>query len=169
MYQQKNLPAVLMTIDIMRDMDWKISDEQLLIGLANTKRMTGLQGRWQILGYNPLTVADTAHNADGIAEVVYQLTRTPYEKLHFVLGVVNDKDLSSILSLLPDTADYYFAKADIPRALDEKELAQAAERFNLKGSVYSSVEKAFNVARSRAGINDMVFVGGSTFVVAEIL
>lgn len=169
MYQQKNLPAVLKTVEIMRDMDWVISDEQLLIGLANTKRMTGLQGRWQILGYSPLIVADTAHNAHGMTEVVKQLAQISYEKLHFVLGVVNDKDIDSILRLLPDTAEYYFTKADIPRALDERELAQAAEQYNLQGSAYSSVEKAFNIARNRAGIKDMVFVGGSTFVVAEIL
>lgn len=169
MYQQKNLPAVLKCVDVLRDMDWKISDDHLLYALANAKRMTGLQGRWQILGYNPLTVADTAHNAEGMAEVVKQLEQTPFEKLHFVLGVVNDKDVSRMLSLLPPSADYYFTRADIPRALDEKDLAHLAEAYNLSGSVYSTVEKAFNAARNRAANGDMIFVGGSNFTVAEIL
>lgn len=169
MYQQKNLPAVLKAIDLLRHMDWDISDEHLLNGLANAKRMTGLQGRWQIMGYNPLLVCDTAHNAEGMAEVVRQIEQTPFENLHIIIGVVGDKDVAKMLSLLPDTAEYYFTRADIPRALDEKELARLAGQFNLKGSVYSSVEKAFNAARTKAGANDMVFVGGSTFVVAEIL
>ncbi len=169
MYQQKNLPAVLKTIELLRQMDWEISDELLLNGLANAKRMTGLQGRWQVLGYNPFMVADTAHNAEGMTEVVKQINQTPFEKLHFVLGVVTDKDAGRILRLLPDSAEYYFTRADIPRAMDERELARMAGQFNLKGTVYSSVEKAFNTARNRAGANDMIFVGGSTFVVAEIL
>lgn len=169
MYQQKNLPAVLKTVELLREMHWDISDEHLLDGLANAKRMTGLQGRWQIIGYNPLMVCDTVHNAEGMAEVVKQIMQTPFERLHFVIGVVSDKDTGKILSLLPDAAEYYFTRADIPRAMDEKELARLAGQFNLKGSVYSSVEKAFNAARSRAGANDMVFVGGSNFVVAEIL
>lgn len=169
MYQQKNLPAVLKTVELLRQMDWEISDEHLLNGLANAKRMTGLQGRWQILGYNPLTVCDTVHNAEGMAEVVKQIMQTPFEKLHFVIGVVSDKDAGKILSLLPDAAEYYFTRADIPRAMDEKELSRLAGQFNLKGTVHSTVEKAFNAARSRAGANDMVFVGGSNFVVAEIL
>ncbi len=169
MYQQKNLPAVLKTVELLREMHWEISDEHLLNGLANAKRMTGLQGRWQILGYNPLMVCDTVHNAEGMAEVVKQIMQTPFERLHFVIGVVSDKDTGKILSLLPDAAEYYFTRADIPRAMDEKELARLAGQFNLKGAVFSSVEKAFNAARSRAGANDMVFVGGSNFVVAEIL
>ncbi len=169
MYQQKNLPAVLKTVEVLRHMDWKISDEHLLNGLANAKRMTGLQGRWQILGYNPLLVCDTAHNAEGMIEIVKQIEQTPFEKLHVVLGIVSDKDARKMLSLLPVTAEYYFTRADIPRAMDEKELAMIAGQFNLKGTVFSSVERAFNTARNRAGANDMVFVGGSTFVVAEIL
>ena len=169
MYQQKNLPAVLKTVELLRQMDWEISDEHLLNGLANAKRMTGLQGRWQILGYNPLLVCDTVHNAEGMSEVVKQIMQTPFERLHFVIGIVSDKDAGKLLSLLPDSAEYYFTRADIPRAMDEKELARLAGQFNLHGTVYSSVEKAFNVARNRAGANDMVFVGGSNFVVAEIL
>ena len=169
LYQQKNLPAVLKTVELLQQMDWNISDEHVLNGLANAKRMTGLQGRWQILGYNPLTVADTAHNAEGMAEVVEQIKQTAFRKLHIVIGVVSDKDVGKMLSLLPDSAEYYFTRADIPRALDERELSRLAERFNLKGSVYPTVEKAYNSAKNHAEINDMIFIGGSTFVVAEIL
>jgi len=169
MYQQKNVAAVLKSVDLLRQMDWEISDESLLKGLANVKKMTGLMGRWQILGYNPLLVCDTAHNAEGISEVVYQMQQTPHEKLHIVLGVVKDKDPGNLLGLLPADAEYYFTRADIPRAMDEKELAKMAKRFGLKGITFPTVEKAYDTARKRAGKNDMVFVGGSTFVVAEIL
>ena len=168
-YQQKNLPAVLKAIELLKKMGWEIKEENLFHGLANAKRMTGLQGRWQILGYNPLLVCDTAHNAEGLTEVVSQLNQTPYEKLHIVFGMVNDKDAGKMLSLLPQDAVYYFTQADIPRALDEKELARLAAGFGLTGTTFSSVSKAFDAARNNAGKNDLVFVGGSTFVVAEIL
>lgn len=168
-YQQLNLPAVLKTVELLRDMGWEISEEDLLRGLANARKMTGLMGRWQVLGYNPLLVCDTAHNAEGMELVVQQITQTPYEKLHFVLGLVKDKDPEKLLALLPKEAAYYFTKASIPRAMDEKQLARLAADFGLTGLSYSSVLKAFDTARSRAGKNDMVFVGGSTFVVAEIL
>jgi len=169
MYQQLNLPAVLKTVELLRHMGWDISEENVLRGLANAKKMTGLMGRWQVLGYNPLLVCDTAHNAEGMKEVVLQMKQTPYEKLHIVLGLVKDKDPKKLLELLPADAEYYFTKADIPRAMEEKELAGIAAEFGIYGSTYSSVSKAFDVARSRAGKNDMVFAGGSTFVVAEIL
>jgi dihydrofolate synthase / folylpolyglutamate synthase len=169
MYQQLNLPAVLKTVELLRDMGWEISEEDLLHGLANARKMTGLMGRWQVLGYNPLLVCDTAHNAEGMKEVVNQMKQTPYDKLHIILGLVKDKDPEKLLELLPVNAEYYFTKADIPRALEEKELARIAAEFGLNGSIFSSVSKAFDVARSIAGKNDMVFVGGSTFVVAEIL
>lgn len=168
-YQQLNLPAVLKTVELLREMGWEITDKDLLRGLANARKMTGLMGRWQVLGYNPLLVCDTAHNAEGMELVVQQITQTPYEKLHFVLGLVKDKDPEKLLALLPKEAAYYFTKASIPRAMDEKQLARLAADFGLTGLSYSSVLKAFDTARSRAGKNDMVFVGGSTFVVAEIL
>jgi dihydrofolate synthase / folylpolyglutamate synthase len=169
MYQQLNLPAVLKTVELLRDMGWKIPEEDMVRGLANAKKMTGIMGRWQVLGYNPLLVCDTAHNADGMREVVLQMNQTPYEKLHVILGLVKDKNPEKLLKLLPADAEYYFTKADIPRAMEEKELAGIAAEFGLSGLTFSSVSKAFDVARSRAGKNDMVFVGGSTFVVAEIL
>jgi dihydrofolate synthase / folylpolyglutamate synthase len=120
-YQQKNLPAVLKAVELFRQMGWEISEENVLQGLANAKRMTGLMGRWQILGYNPLLVCDTAHNAEGLTEVVAQFNQTPYENLHIVFGMVNDKDAGKMLRLLPQRdAVYYFTRADIPRAMDEK-------------------------------------------------
>jgi dihydrofolate synthase / folylpolyglutamate synthase len=169
MYQQKNVPAVLKTVELLQQMGWEISEDNILSGFAYAKKITGLQGRWQILGYNPLVVCDVAHNPDGIAEVIRQIEQTPHKHLHMVIGFVNDKDISGILKLLPADAIYYFASADIPRALDERELARYAAEFGLTGSAYSSVEKAFDIAISRAESNDLVFVGGSTFVVAEIL
>ncbi len=169
MYQKRNLPAVLKTVELLQDMGWEIPEESLLRGLANARKMTGLMGRWQVLGYNPLLVADTGHNVDGITEVVEQIRQTAWEHLHIVLGFVSDKDHSKILELLPKEAIYYFTKADIPRALDEEELADKASAYGLQGESYSSVERAFEAARSRAGKNDMIFVGGSTFIVAEIL
>ncbi|MDD2380587.1 MAG: bifunctional folylpolyglutamate synthase/dihydrofolate synthase [Mariniphaga sp.] len=168
-YQQKNLPAVLKSVELLRQMGWDIPEEHLLRGLAGARKMTGLQGRWQVLGYHPLLVCDTAHNAAGITEVVHQIRQTPFEKLHVVFGMVQDKDPVSVLSLMPKDAVYYFTRADIPRAMNEKELARIAAGLGLNGESYSVVNKAFAAARSHAGKNDMVFVGGSTFIVAEIL
>lgn len=169
MYQQLNLPAVLKTVELLRDMGWEIAEEDLLRGLGNARKMTGLMGRWQVLGYNPLLVCDTAHNAEGMKEVVQQMRQTPFEKLHIVLGLVKDKNPEKLLALLPTDAVYYFTRADIPRAMEEKELARIAAEFGLTGSAFSSVSKAFDAAVNQAGKNDLVFVGGSTFVVAEIL
>jgi dihydrofolate synthase / folylpolyglutamate synthase len=168
-YQQKNLPAVLKAVELLQHMGWNIKEESMLRGLAGARKMTGLQGRWQVLGYNPLLVCDTAHNTEGITEVVSQIRQTPFEKLHVVLGMVSDKNPEHALRLLPQDATYYFTRADIPRAINEKELARIAADFGLRGETFSSVAKAFTAARSQAGKNDMVFVGGSTFVVAEIL
>ena len=169
MYQWLNIPTVLKSVELLRAMQWQISDDHLFHALANVRKMTGLMGRWQILGYNPLQVCDTAHNAEGMKEAVAQIRQTAHEKLHIVLGLVKDKNHEKLLQLLPADAEYYFTKADIPRALDEDELAALAEKFGLKGTVYSSVSKAFDAARENAKENDMIFVGGSIFVVAEIL
>jgi dihydrofolate synthase/folylpolyglutamate synthase len=126
-------------------------------------------GRWQIIGNNPLIICDTGHNEDGIKMVVSQLKNTAYKTLHFVFGVVADKDQDAILRLLPTDAVYYFTRADIPRAMNEKELAKKAAGFSLKGGSYSTVSEAYSAAKLNAGKNDLIFIGGSTFVVAEIL
>ena len=169
MYQAQNVPVVLKALEIMIEKGWKIARDHIYDGLNDAAKITGLMGRWQIIGNNPLTVCDTGHNEDGIKMVVSQIKNTAYKTLHFVFGVVADKNPSAILRLLPTDAVYYFTRANIPRALDEKDLAQKATEFGLKGECYLSVQEAFNAAKLNAGKNDLIFVGGSTFVVAEIL
>ncbi len=138
-------------------------------GIKNVVAKTGLLGRWQILGQQPLVIADTGHNEAGIKEVLAQIKTTQHKQLHFVIGMVNDKDITTILGLLPKDAIYYFSKATIPRALDENELAKQAAAFNLKGETYTTVPAALAAATRNAGKDDLVFVGGSTFTVAEVL
>jgi dihydrofolate synthase / folylpolyglutamate synthase len=169
MYQARNVPVVLKTLEILIENGWQISMENIYEGLENAAKLTGLLGRWQIIGNNPLTVCDTGHNEDGIKMVVSQIKNTPYKTLHFVFGVVADKNQDAVLRLLPTDAIYYFTRADIPRAMNEQELAQKAAGFGLKGESYSTVAEAFNTAKVNAGKNDLIFVGGSTFVVAGIL
>ncbi|HYQ57080.1 MAG TPA: folylpolyglutamate synthase/dihydrofolate synthase family protein [Draconibacterium sp.] len=168
-YQHKNIPAVLKAIDIVNEKDYKITKEHLCEGLANVVANTGLLGRWQVIGNNPLTVCDTGHNEDGIKTIVDQLKNTAYKQLHFIFGTVGDKDPGKVLALLPKQASYYFVKAGIERAMDAEELAKKAEEFGLIGEVYPSVNVAYKRAQLVADKNDMIFVGGSTFVVAEVL
>jgi len=168
-YQLNNVPVVLKAVDILIEKGWKISSENIYYGLGNTAKSTGLMGRWQIIGNNPLIICDTGHNEDGIKIVVHQLKNTAYKTLHFVFGVVSDKNQDSILQLLPKNAVYYFTKANIPRAMNEKELELKAHNFGLKGRSYSSVIDAFKAAKLNADKSDLIFVGGSTFVVGEIL
>jgi dihydrofolate synthase/folylpolyglutamate synthase len=168
-YQRHNVPTVLKTIDLLNEKGWNLSEEIVRRGLANTVKNTGLMGRWQIIGNNPLTVCDTGHNSAGIKLVVEQINQTAWEKLHIVIGMVNDKDQDEVLSLLPTKAQYYFTKAAIPRATDHEELAGKAAKFGLLGKSYPFVRQALSTALANAGKNDLVFVGGSTFVVAEVL
>jgi len=169
LYQLKNIQTVLCATDRLKEAGYIINDESIRNGLANVVTQTGLLGRWQTLSISPLTIADTGHNEAGIKEIVQQLKTIPYKKLHFVFGVVKDKDPALVLDLLPKDAIYYFCKADIPRALDEDELMQIASGFGLKGTAYPNVKEALESARSNASENDMVFIGGSTFVVAEAI
>ena len=155
-------------IDLLRD-KFDLSDDDIRDGIANVIRNTHLMGRWQILSHDPLTIADTGHNVDGIREVVGQLAQMTYNKLHFVIGTVNDKDIDHILQLLPHNCEYYFCKADIPRGLDADILAQKAFEFGLRGNVYSSVRDAYLSALNAANFDDVVFIGGSNFTVAEII
>ena len=146
-----------------------IEDEVIHKALAQVQKITGLKGRWQIIQSKPLVIADTGHNQDGIKEVLENLKRYTYTKLHFVLGVVNDKDSSTILKLLPKNATYYFCKASIPRALDEKELSIQAKKEGLTGKNFKTVSEALTAAKKQAKLTDLIFVGGSTFTVADIL
>ena len=146
-----------------------ISTEILRKGIFNVIENTGFAGRWQILSRIPLTVCDTGHNESGIKEVLYQISQTPHENLHFVFGMVNDKEIETILRILPKDATYYFCNADIPRGLDASELRKQAQRYGLKGDAFDSVKIALKAAQQHATVNDLVFVGGSTFVVAEVV
>lgn len=168
-YQLKNIPTVLAAIDILNNNSYKISRENIKDGVAKVVTQTGLLGRWQILSRAPYTIADTGHNEAGIKEILKQLGALKFQQLHFVFGVVNDKDAGSVLKLLPKDAHYYFCKADIPRALDEKELAGQAWEFGLKGECYPTVKQALREAQKKADKDDIVFVGGSTFIVAEAI
>lgn len=169
LYQQKNIATVLCTIDKLNEKGFQLTEEIIRSGMKNTISNTGLLGRWQILSEHPLVIADTAHNEAGIAEVLNQINHTPHQKLHFVLGMVSDKDISKILLMLPKNAIYYFCKANIPRALPAFELSMEAKKVGLKGEVYACVHDALIAAKENAKENDLVFIGGSTFTVAEVV
>ncbi|WP_316805572.1 folylpolyglutamate synthase/dihydrofolate synthase family protein [Pedobacter nototheniae] len=167
-YQPKNIITVLETLEILNQKTQiKTNTEGIYNGLKQVKKLTGLQGRWQTLGKNPLIICDTGHNEAGITEVVKNIGLTPYKNLHFVFGMVKDKDISKVLSLLPKEATYYFCKPDLERGLAADELRQQAAAFGLKGDVFNSVAEAKAAAVSNAVKEDLVFIGGSTFVVAE--
>lgn len=168
-YQLKNIKTVLCAVEELREQDFKITDGHLQTALANVKGLTGLHGRWEVLNNQPLTICDTGHNPEGIEEVLQNIATTHHRKLHFVLGMVNDKDISKILTILPVKAHYYFCKPDIPRGLDANSLWLKAEGFGLHGDVYASVREALEAAQQNAADDDLVFVGGSTFVVAEVV
>lgn len=167
-YQVKNMITVQQTIRLLNDMNFKIEDDDLREGLKNVTKNTGLKGRWQVLQSHPKTICDTAHNKEGLQMVMNQLKQESYKKLHVVLGVVNDKDLDSVLGYFPKEAAYYFCRPDIPRGLDATTLMQKANDFDLKGKAYKSVEEAYAAAVQKADKEDLIFAGGSTFVVAEL-
>jgi len=168
-YQAENRKTAYAALQVLNQRGWNISKKNIADGFASITKNTNLLGRWQVLNQQPLTIADVAHNEDGINRVVEQLKEIPYAHLHFVIGVVNDKDISAILSLLPKTATYYFCKADIPRGLDAALLQTQAAELNLSGEVYKSVDAAYQAANKAAQPNDIVFIGGSVFTVAEVL
>ena len=169
-YQQHNVKTVLTAVDELWVQGFTITTEHLQTALRQVKTLTGLRGRWDVLSHKPLMIADTGHNPEGIAEVMKNIAATPYQNLHFVIGMVNDKDHSKVLAMLPKSAIYYFCKPDIPRGLDAESLMDLAAGFALKGEAYSSVSAAYEAAKLAADTDaDLVFVGGSTFVVAEVV
>ncbi len=168
-YQQKNIRTVLQAIKILKQKGFKINDKAIKSGLLKVKGNTGLRGRWEIIQENPKIILDTAHNEAGIKYVIKQLLQQNYEHLHIVLSFVNDKNLKNILPLFPKDAIYYFSKAQIPRALNEVELQEQAKKYGLKGKIYQNIAKALAEAKKSANKNDVIFVGGSTFTVAEIV
>lgn len=167
-YQRFNIATVVAACGILRE-SWKLDPQTVRRGIARVVDNTHLQGRWQVLSRRPLVVCDTGHNVNGIGEIVRQLSHTPKGRLFMVFGMVNDKDVDGVLALLPKEAQYCFAQASVQRALDSRELARRAARFSLRGEAYPDCESAFRAARQQAGPQDMIFVGGSTFVVADVL
>ena len=167
-YQRLNLPGVLAVLNELRHHGYVLPEAAVRQGLRQVQALTGLRGRWSVIGQHPLVVCDTAHNEAGLRLVLGQLAGLRYEHLHFVLGTVNDKDVAKMLALLPRAATYYFCQADIPRALSAEELAAQAAAAGLLGRSYGAVPAAVAAARAAAGSEDVVFIGGSTFVVAEV-
>jgi dihydrofolate synthase/folylpolyglutamate synthase len=169
-YQKHNTKTALSAIRVLQVQNYfAIPERAIAQGFLNVVTNTGLQGRWQQLGTDPKIIADTAHNCDGLAEVMQQLKEETFTALHLVIGVVNDKDLDGILPLFPKNAHYYFCKPDLPRGLATEILAAKAAQYGLIGQVYNSVSTAYAAARANAAITDFIYIGGSTFVVAEIL
>lgn len=168
-YQNKNLKTVLSAIAQLNSMGYNITGQHVLEALSRVKTLTGLRGRWDVLSHNPWVICDTGHNPEGITEVLKNIAATPYKQLHFVIGMVNDKDHSKVLNMLPKDAIYYFCRPDIPRGLEAEALQLKAGRFGLHGQAYANVATAFTAAKQAAKPNDLVFVGGSTFVVAEVI
>ncbi len=169
-YQIQNKKTVLQTIKVLQDKNLlSISETDIKNGFLNVIKNTGLQGRWQQLGEKPTIICDTAHNAHGLKIIINQLKKEKYDQLHIVLGLVNDKNLDEILPLFPRNAIYYFCKPNNFRGLDEAILKEKAAEFNLIGQTYISVSNAYQAAKKNANENDFIYVGGSTFVVAEIL
>ena len=167
--QRKNLPVVMQAIEIIRKNRFQISEDHLYRGIADAAKNTGFHGRWEIIGKSPMIVLDTAHNQEGIKELVRQISETRHEKLHIIFGVVNDKAIDHMLRLLPADAGYYFTKADIPRALDEKILGAKAAFYGLNGKIFNSVRDAFDRALTEASDKDLILVTGSTFLVADAM
>ncbi|WP_274474927.1 bifunctional folylpolyglutamate synthase/dihydrofolate synthase [Mangrovimonas aestuarii] len=168
-YQKHNIKAVLQSIQVLKSLGFQLEDKAVSNGLLNVVKNTGLMGRWQVLQKKPKVICDTAHNKEGLTYVMSQLNEESYDRLHIVIGVVNDKDLMSIIPLFPKDATYYFAKPDIPRGLDAFHLKEFFVDNGFLGEVYASVGEAYRAALEGAAENDLVFVGGSTFVVAEII
>jgi len=168
-YQKKNVKTAIQTIHILKEKGFIISTENIKQGLLNVVKNTNLLGRWQILKEEPKVICDTGHNKEGLKYVFKQLKNESYEQLHIVFGVVNDKDLTTILPLFPKNATYYFCKPNISRGLDAHQLELECKEFGLNGIVFNSVQEAYSSALKRASNNDLVFIGGSTFVVAELV
>ena len=165
-YQNENIGTAIKAIEVL---NWNISNEQINKGINNILKNTGLEGRWQKLSENPLTICDVGHNEDGIKNILRQIEKTKFNKLHFIFGSVNDKVLTNVFKLLPKKAKYYFCAAKIDRALQTNILKQRAEEFNLYGDEFSSVNQAYINAKENASKDDLIFIGGSTFIVAEVL
>lgn len=169
LYQKKNMRTVQVAISVLQKQGFAVGIQHIAKGLKAVVKNTGLLGRWQVLQDDPKVICDTGHNAEGLRYVVEQLSQEKYRKLHIVLGVVSDKDLAAILPLFPTHATYYFCKPDLPRGMEVQHLKKVAHSYKLIGKAYPSVSEALQVAKKAASPADLIFVGGSTFVVAEVV
>lgn len=167
-YQSKNLQTVAQAVDLLKN-TFDISTQNIRDGLFNLKTLTKFMGRWQVIGTHPAIICDSAHNEGGLKLTLEQVAQCPYDNLHIVMGTVSDKELKPVLELFPKHARYYFCKANIPRGLDAKQLQVRASQEGLKGRAYVSVKRALQAAKRQAKPEDLIFVTGSIFVVAEVL
>lgn len=166
-YQQKNANTILTAVANMPEL--KVSDDDIRQGLANVCALTGLKGRWQTLAQHPLTICDTGHNVAGWQYLSRQIAQQPCDTLHIVFGMVDDKDVNTVMDMLPKNAIYYFTKAETHRAVNENTLKEKAETKGLSGNTYHTVAQAYNAAKENAKENDFIFIGGSSYVVADLL
>ena len=169
LYQEKNRRTLLTALPILKEIGYRLTENDIRQGFAHVVELTGLMGRWQKLQDSPTLICDTGHNTGGIAYIAQQLRAQPYHRLHIVLGMVNDKDIRGVLALLPHEADYYFTQASVKRALPADELARLGTEAGLKGEAFANVPAAVRAAQKRSLPEDFIFVGGSTFVVADLL
>ena len=168
-YQQENLQTALAAADVMRRQGWDLPVERLALATREVSQLTKLRGRWEILAHNPQVICDTGHNEEGMRALMQQLAQVPAKHLHMIFGMVDDKEAAPILKLLPTHASYYFVRASIPRSADPGQLREKAGRFGLQGTAYPDVSSAIRACYAKAGPRDVIFIGGSTFVVADAL
>ena len=167
--QEKNTRTILAAVNELNKISYGISTASVAKGMSQVCQLTGLMGRWQTISTDPLTICDTGHNVGGMQYITKQLKETPHQRLHIIIGMVNDKDVNTVLSMLPKDAVYYFTQASVKRAMPVEEFAQKAEKHDLHGNSYANVELAYRAAKQNAEKNDLIFVGGSTFIVADML
>lgn len=167
-YQAKNVACVVSCLSLFKSLSIKTNEKKTIDALTNVQKLTGLAGRWQVIGKNPKIVLDVAHNVHGMQQVIQQLSKQTYKKLHIIIGMVKDKDISSVMALLPKTATYYFTNAQIPRALPFADLQSLAAQFGLKGKGFNHVNFALKAAKQKANSTDFILVCGSVFLVGEV-
>ena len=168
LYQTKNILTVLTAIKLLQQRGWNIEEQQVSEALKRVKKINGLHGRWETIHQHPFVIVDVGHNEDGIKQIVAQLAETTYNKLHIITGMVKDKEVEKVLSLLPKDATYYFTHAHLPRALPGDQLQEKAAVFGLKGETYPDVNNALNIALQNASADDLILVCGSVFLAGEV-
>jgi dihydrofolate synthase/folylpolyglutamate synthase len=167
--QIKNTATILTAINVLAKIGFAIQPENIIEGFKHVCELTGLRGRWEKIEENPITICDTGHNVNGLEYIVKQLQQQKYEKLHIVFGMVNDKDIEGVLSIMPKDATYYFCQASVKRAMPSQQLKTLAEAHELKGNTFANVLDAYNSARQNASQNDFIYIGGSSFIVADLI